>query len=177
MIKVLQTKLHKPEEGQRGNCFAAVIASFLCCSIKDVPRFEDTMHDTEIWPQNAVQWLAERGWNWGSLKGHLYGDQFYLVVGKSPRGVNHVCIYRNGKLWHDPHPSQAGLITEVHFEYLDRDDLEEIVNAVLIRDEQGAELLRVQIKPDYRYYLFDEEVDGQDLIELLKRIRHIKNQN
>ena len=40
----------------------------------------------------------------------------YLVSGKSPRGVYHVCIYLNGKLAWDPHPSREGLVTEEYFE-------------------------------------------------------------
>jgi hypothetical protein len=34
----------------------------------------------------------------------------YLAQGKSSRGVDHIVIYMNGKLYHDPHPSDEGLI-------------------------------------------------------------------
>jgi hypothetical protein len=33
-----------------------------------------------------------------------------FVVGKSVRGVMHQVLYRDGQLWHDPHPSRAGII-------------------------------------------------------------------
>ena len=37
------------------------------------------------------------------------------VAGPSPRGVLHQVLYRDGRLWHDPHPSRDGVleITEV----------------------------------------------------------------
>lgn len=34
----------------------------------------------------------------------------YTVSGKSSRGVDHIVIYQDGKLLHDPHPSNEGLI-------------------------------------------------------------------
>lgn len=36
-------------------------------------------------------------------------DMPYLAYGFSSRGVGHVVIYKNGKLFHDPHPSNEGL--------------------------------------------------------------------
>jgi len=121
MIKVIQTKLHKPPE-IKGNCFAAVIASFLECSITEILPFENFMDydnsgKTE-WVTMAAQFLASKGWDWGSLDGHTKG--YYLVIGNTHRSPEalHVCIYRHGKLWHDPHPDQQGLTTEKHFEYL-----------------------------------------------------------
>lgn len=33
-----------------------------------------------------------------------------LVAGKSPRGVMHQVVYRDGRLWHDPHPSRDGVL-------------------------------------------------------------------
>lgn len=49
-------------------------------------------------------------------------DKFYTASGESPRStpenyVTHICIYQNGKLYHDPHPSQAGLVEGTIYEY------------------------------------------------------------
>ena len=33
-----------------------------------------------------------------------------LVAGMSPRGVVHQVVYRGRRLWHDPHPSRAGVL-------------------------------------------------------------------
>lgn len=48
-----------------------------------------------------------------------YKDKYYLVSGLSSRGVHHICIYQNGILAHDPHPTQEGIITEEYFECLE----------------------------------------------------------
>jgi len=46
------------------------------------------------------------------LKGNLY-----IVSGLSPRGNNiyHVCIYKNGKLFYDVHPSREGVLSQESF--------------------------------------------------------------
>lgn len=44
-------------------------------------------------------------------------DKFYLASGDSLRGVSHVVIYQNDKLYHDPHPSQTGLVEGTIYEY------------------------------------------------------------
>lgn len=36
--------------------------------------------------------------------------EYLFVAGMSPRGVMHQVIYRDGVLWHDPHPSHDGLV-------------------------------------------------------------------
>lgn len=51
-----------------------------------------------------------------------YSDRYYIVSGMSSRGVMHVCIYMNGELVHDPHPSREGLITSEYFEEIIRID-------------------------------------------------------
>ena len=36
---------------------------------------------------------------------------YFLVCGESPRGVLHEVVYLDGKMIHDPHPSNAGITT------------------------------------------------------------------
>lgn len=121
MKKLIQTKLHKPPIST-GNCFPAVIASFLDLdSPEDVLQIQELYDkETVIWQSVLDYWLEEKGWKWGDLEGHLYDGSFYMVVGSTERSqtTKHVCIYQNGKLYHDPHPSGAGLITEEFFESL-----------------------------------------------------------
>lgn len=38
-------------------------------------------------------------------------DVLYTATGDSLRGVKHIVIFQNGKMIHDPHPSNAGLVT------------------------------------------------------------------
>jgi hypothetical protein len=47
-------------------------------------------------------------------------DKYYLVSGLSPRGVFHVCIYQNGIMVHDPHPTGEGINTEQQFEVIEK---------------------------------------------------------
>lgn len=116
MNKLIQTRLKT--ESQRGNCFATVIACFLDLnSPEDVIQIQE--HFEGEWIELLLNWLSERGWDIGTLQGHQHDGSFYLVSGKTIRESSHVCIYQNGKLWHDPHPDQNGLIEEVNFQYLE----------------------------------------------------------
>jgi hypothetical protein len=77
------------------------------------------------WNNTLDFWLASQGYmevyigdinEW--LKEHV--DAPYMVSGKSSRGVQHVVIYQNGKMIHDPHPSNEGIIefSEMPYSYL-----------------------------------------------------------
>lgn len=118
MKKLIQTRLHS--ETQRGNCFPTVIACFMDLdSAEDVIQIQEH-YDDDKWLWKLLNWLNERGWEMGTLHdGHLQTGEYYLVTGKTSRGTRHVCIYQNGELFHDPHPSGEGLITEENFEYLE----------------------------------------------------------
>lgn len=81
-----------------------------------------------LWDIARDYWLASIGYKeeiildidqW--LKDHP--DTPYMASGKSSRGIDHVVIYMNGKLLHDPHPSGEGLIDlwrEYPFTYLNK---------------------------------------------------------
>jgi hypothetical protein len=134
MIPVTQTKVvvknSKGEAVIRGNCFAAAIASIIELPITEVPNVE-TLYPVDdcLWAQVMHAFLASKGWelmtnDWFRIfhDGH-YGvddgkrfemmeycqDKYYLVSGPSIRGVKHICIYQNGQLVHDPHPTREGI--------------------------------------------------------------------
>lgn len=120
MKKLIQTRLHEPP--QRGNCYPTVIACFL-----DYDSPEDVIQIQEYYPEDPLDgswieilddWLREKGYEMEYFDEHLFDDSFYFATGLSPRGTTHICIYKNGKLWHDPHPDQNGLVTEKHFSQL-----------------------------------------------------------
>lgn len=120
MRKLTQTRLHVPGK-VKGNCFPTVIACFMDLeSPEDAFQIQEHYNDEDGWVDKLIRWLFERDWEWGNLNGHQYDDSHYLVIGNTNRSktVKHVCIYRNGKLWHDPHPDGTGLTTETNFEYL-----------------------------------------------------------
>jgi len=111
MIRVDQTIL-----GETGNCFPACVASVLELDLSEVPNWCSI--DGDRW------FLAFRDWCWENkglfpvlLLLNLATDVedvfpgFTLVGGDGPRGFKHEVIFLNGKLFHDPHPSRAGLET------------------------------------------------------------------
>lgn len=115
MKKLTQTRIHNPPE-ILGNCFPTVIACFLDLdSPEDVIQIQERYLEND-WNIQLQKWLNERGWRWESIDGHLYDNSYYVVTGKTNRGANHICIYKNGKLYHDPNPCNSGLLTEDIFE-------------------------------------------------------------
>ena len=112
MIKHIQSRLKT--DTQRGNCLPTVIAC-----IMDIENPEDVIQIQEYYDRNDIlwiekldEWLLEKGWEYEYVGEHLFNDEYYLVSGNTIRNIKHVCIYKNGKLFHDPHPSQQGLISE-----------------------------------------------------------------
>ena len=90
-------------------------------SPEDVIQIQDYYPEDEncdSWVIVLDKWLEEKGWKIKYINGHLFDDSFYAVTGKTERGTTHICIYQNGEMHHDPHPSQVGLISELQFEVL-----------------------------------------------------------
>ncbi len=132
MIPVTQTKVVVRNSNNdiivNGNCYAAAIASMLEVPITEVPNIEmffGTSFDHE-WLMNA--WLKEKHnvkidfaeeyeifhvdfiTNEAPEVWALLENDFYFGIGPSSRGVNHICIYKAGRLIHDPHPTREGLL-------------------------------------------------------------------
>lgn len=113
--KLQQTRIHNPPE-VLGNCFPTVIACFLDLdSPEDVIQIQEKYKEDD-WNNQLQKWLQEKGWAWKSIDSHLYDDSFYTVTGKTNRGASHICIYKNGELYHDPNPINEGLLSEDIFE-------------------------------------------------------------
>lgn len=105
-----------------GNCLSAAVASYLRIPLGRVPHFIE--YDAEATTDGTE---GGNGW-WLMLLGFMAGfglwpltldtpddgepGEVLFVAGPSPRGVFHQVLYRDGALWHDPHPSKDG-ITEV----------------------------------------------------------------
>lgn len=65
------------------------------------------------WDNTLFFWLASRGLkrthvNEEWIKNNP--DKYYTASGLSSRGVSHIVIMKGGKLFHDPHPSNEGLV-------------------------------------------------------------------
>jgi len=102
--------------GKTGNCFPACVASILQLKLSEVPDWCTTEGDN--WFLAFRKWCQEtRGLypvmllldEKTSVKDLFPG--FTLIGGNGPRGLKHEVIYLHGKLFHDPHPSRAGLET------------------------------------------------------------------
>lgn len=131
MIPVTQTKVVvKNSNGEmvvRGNCFAAAIASLMELPITEVPNVE-TLFDVEnvSWYDVMDAWIKDKGYQLTDNDAFMraYHDKenecdiydakychnkYYIVTAMSPRGIMHCCIYQNGKMVHDPHPTREGI--------------------------------------------------------------------
>jgi hypothetical protein len=105
-------------------CWVACIAGLTDVAHEElaslIPRLDDGSFDGSMGTEyhNAVNsLLRSRGWRLERLgpdapKGYAIGS------GKSPRGLYHAVIVKDGQLWHDPHPSRAGVVELEAFEVL-----------------------------------------------------------
>lgn len=111
-----QTKLHNPEKGIRGNCMMTSYACYFNLDVNQVPNIED-LFDCQpegFWFEVLELWLREyhhKEERYHEQDPYLNGySDYYFASGPSPRGVFHRVIYKEGKLFHDPHPSGAGIL-------------------------------------------------------------------
>ena len=117
MKKHIQTRLHKgmlPSE--RGNCKPTVIACVMELESPEDAFQVQEYYDYDDWVVRLMNWLTSQGWDLHNIEEHQYDHIPYFVSGETIRGTRHVCIYINGELEWDPHPSGDGLETEEGFE-------------------------------------------------------------
>lgn len=114
MKPVKQTKLYGRDGIHNGNCFAACLASMLDIPLWMVPAFEDMFgRSTNYYLHRTEEWLEKffkLELNYSEKHEIEKLPEFYIASGESPRGVKHSVIYSEGKLVHDPHFSDAGII-------------------------------------------------------------------
>jgi hypothetical protein len=146
MIPVTQTKVVvKDSNGkivQNGNCYAAAIASMLEVPITEVPNVEVffPIPHSDYWNEVMLYFLTAKGWDlccddrfrvfhdgqFGVKDGkraeymEYCKDKYYLVTGKSTRGVHHITIWKNGEMVHDPHPTREGILTLETFQTIEK---------------------------------------------------------
>lgn len=110
-----QTHFSDKEKGTHGNCMIATYASYMDLPVDDCPQFQflfDCKHFEGFWDEVVRLWLERMGYNRSYLETDPFESGFsdyYFAYGMSPRGVMHQVIYKDGKLFHDPHPSKAGI--------------------------------------------------------------------
>lgn len=114
MTPVMQTVT-----GPRGNCMSACFASVFDLPISDVPNFYEITSDDAGWWLAVRKWLAARGFGILDITfeeeaqwQHLQLSGAHIVSGPSPRGAGmfHATVWQDGRLVHDPHPDQTGIV-------------------------------------------------------------------
>jgi len=99
---------------ERGDCFAACLASITGVSVDAVPNF---CAFDGAWMDRANAWLVERGLMLVTFEGDPFREMreyrqhaIMIASGPGPRGHRHCVLWRDGALFHDPHPSDDGLV-------------------------------------------------------------------
>lgn len=108
------------EKGIYGNCLVTVLASMMDVPADECPQFQlmfDVKQPVEgYWDTIVSNWIQSMGYSrWFydidedpyKIEGY---EGYYIAEGMSPRGNHHVVIYKEGKMVHDPHPDNNGVI-------------------------------------------------------------------
>jgi hypothetical protein len=99
--------VHQTKFGETGNCLQACVASLLEVDLSEVPEFSvvsQFMLFMRFMRTHGMQPVAYQIDNF-----HYPYNAYYLLWGKSPRGINHSVVAYNGEIVHDPHPDSDGL--------------------------------------------------------------------
>jgi hypothetical protein len=97
-------------KGVGGNCVQACVASILELPMEKVPHFLELAQTPDQWEVAFEDWLEQLGIGNVRLMSHFCFEGYYLCTGPTVRGTKHMCVYFDGRLAHDPHPSKSGLI-------------------------------------------------------------------
>jgi hypothetical protein len=121
----------------RQDAFNTIISCFL--DSDGVTNPSESLFDSALLATSGDNWLElvnrtlqKYGWNlYHRFKKHG-GDtsNYYIVGGRDPRNDKyyHYCIYKGGMLYHDPHPSNSGILTEEFFYDLEQITIEADIN-------------------------------------------------
>jgi hypothetical protein len=122
MIQRKQLFLHRPAEGQYGDCHRTAIACLLDLEPDQVPHFLHDDCDGTAFRKRVDAYLRTQGLvqveeafnssladvllTLDSLAPHVY----YLLGGKSKTGCNHTVIGCGGEIVWDPSPAEVGIV-------------------------------------------------------------------
>lgn len=148
--------------GEGGNCYPACLATLFGVPLDRIPNFCALYKGTR-WAVEAQRWLVQHvGVSFITLHVQEKDEEGVLplpdgavgiLAGPAARGHHHAVVakYRNGacEIIHDPHPSRAGLIKPVCFDFF-----------VMMRPhaDRGVRLIAPQLVgiPDRMYELMNE---------------------
>ncbi|MDA8120769.1 MAG: hypothetical protein M0Z85_12210 [Gammaproteobacteria bacterium] len=104
MTPISQTRFEK--NGQNGNCMQAATASMLDLPLRLVPNFIESKDANK----HMDEFFEAMGYRVVERPKDAVPRGFYFVTGTSTQGHQHIVIYRNGVLVHDPNPNGRGLV-------------------------------------------------------------------
>jgi hypothetical protein len=97
--------VYQDQFGYDGRCEQAALASLLGLPLNQVPGYDAPSFEVQY-----AEFLNRRGYTMVFLNGDAIVDCYYLAFGTSiDNGHEHCCVYRSGRLVHDPHPGHHGL--------------------------------------------------------------------
>lgn len=118
-----QAFLHKPDEGQFGDCYRTCLAMMADVPRDTVPHEHRKFADATEQHQMFAPWLNEQGLaiaafrfsgadlDWVKLAMETWNPGLPCILsGKSPRGTSHSVVMLPGGEILDPHPDQTGLV-------------------------------------------------------------------
>lgn len=114
-------RLTQTELGPHGNCQSVCLAMMLGLPLSAVPNFWVIGgYTSDGFVHAQREWLEKRGLfiltfsSWGQEGAVLFPPQqgYFIVGGTSPRGHLHSVIFKDGVLWHDPHPEGGGIVPD-----------------------------------------------------------------
>lgn len=134
MTPVKQTRFSDPSKGIHGNCMTACFASLFDLPLEKVPDFITIEKEGKDWIQVMLDFIWDQGCEFNgrgfsehiSMPEYNHGIDGYVIVGgPSPRGKviapsGHAVIYKDGKPFFDPHPSNDFLLEVEDFYIIER---------------------------------------------------------
>lgn len=124
MIPIRQDKFVAPDGTGHGNCQSAAMASLLELPLADVIDTADLLERGVGFWGPIADWLMERGYTMRFQSAHdedIDPSGFTIAMGPSPRGdFWHAVVCEDGVIVHDPHPSDAGLVSIETFMFVER---------------------------------------------------------
>lgn len=90
------------------NCMQVAVSYMLGLPMSAVPDFEKAGPDA--W-ESFYAFFAERGFTAEMFPPSVEIEGDYLASGSTERGTSHMVVMRGGKLLHDPHQSNTGLMS------------------------------------------------------------------
>lgn len=92
------------------DCAQSSVASLLNLPLSEVPEFHRHKIVEDFY--DAVEdYFRSKGYYLAMFSGQFHPETYYLASGPAARGYNHMVVMCNGKLYHDPHASNAGLLS------------------------------------------------------------------